>query len=268
MNSVNATQGLASSDLFLDHQGVHDGKNAGSAEIVALDVERLLEEPPHHCTTPPKSRGRPGRDQRVDLSTLQHLRQRAVRGREAHGDSHRLGGLEWNATGLFEPALHPFNVGRAHSVVVCQDAARPHRGGHLVLGYTDPFATKVLRAADARALVDEDARLSEEARRKNRDRDEVVGAATAAHYIPAQRELRCVELAVLSHAPEDFLHAQHDVGQVDALCPDPTVAEGLRHDHSGPRPRSSAAYPPPGAGNSTLIVSRGEHTSSAARQVL
>src|SRR5215475_7141054 len=92
---------------------MHDGKNNGSAEIVALDLERVLEESPHRTTTPPKCRGRPGRDQRVDLSTLQHLRQRAVRGREAQRDSRRLGGLEWSATGLLEPALHPFNVGRA-----------------------------------------------------------------------------------------------------------------------------------------------------------
>src|SRR5215472_15662336 len=46
--------------------------------------------------------------------------------------------------------------------------------------------------------------------------------------LTAQRELRGIELPVLSHAPEDLLHAQHDVSQVDALCPDPTVAERLR----------------------------------------
>src|SRR5262249_9716272 len=163
-----------------------------------------------------------------DLSTLQHLRQRAIRRREADLDSWRLDGLEWEPTGLLEPTLHPFNVGRAHPVIVCQDAARPHRGRHLVLGHADALATKVLRVATAGALVHEDARLPEEARRKNRDRDEVVGAPPPAHYIPTQRELRGVELPILSHAPEDLLHAQHDVSQVDALCPDPTVAERLR----------------------------------------
>src|SRR5262249_41436576 len=146
----------------------------------------LVEEPPHRRATPPKGRGRPGCDQRIDLSTLQHLRQRAVRRREAHLHSRRLGWLEWKATGLLEAALHPFNVGRAHPVVVCQDAARPHCSRHLILRDADALATKVLRAADARALVDEDARLPEEARRKNRDRDEVVGAPPAAHYITTQ----------------------------------------------------------------------------------
>jgi hypothetical protein len=58
--------------------------------------------------------------------------------------------------------------------------------------------------------------------------DEVVGTPPTPHYIPAERELRGVELPVLSHAPEDLLYAQHDVGQVDSLCPDPTVAERLR----------------------------------------
>src|SRR6185436_4505792 len=97
----------------------------------------------------------------------------------------------------------------------------------LVLGHADALTTKVLRAANSRTLMDEDARLSEEARWKNRDRDEVVGAAPAAHHITAEGKLRGVELPVLSHAPEDLLHAQHDVGQVDALCADPTVAERL-----------------------------------------
>src|SRR5215467_1432680 len=46
--------------------------------------------------------------------------------------------------------------------------------------------------------------------------------------LTAQRELRGIELPVLSHAPEDLLHAQHDVSQVDALCPDTTVAERFR----------------------------------------
>src|SRR5215831_928544 len=106
---------------------------------------------------------------------------------------------------------------RAHTAAVIWYSGTPTR-----------LPRRSFRAADARALVDEDARLPEKARRKNRDRDEVVGAPPAAHYIPAQRELRGVELPVLSHAPEDLLHAQHDIGQVDALCPDPTVAERLR----------------------------------------
>src|SRR6185295_1614783 len=196
-------------------------------EIIALDVERLLEQAPHGATTALKCRRRPRRDQRVDLSTLKHLRQRAVRGREAHGDSRRLRGLEWNPTVLLEPALDPFNIRGAHAVIVGQNAARPHRGRHLVLGYADAFASEVLRAAHPRSFVNEDARLPKEARRKNRDRDEVVGAAPAAHDISVERELRSIELPVLGHAPEDLLHAQHDVGQVDALGPDPTVAERL-----------------------------------------
>src|SRR5262249_12252625 len=106
---------------------------------------------------------------------------------------------------------------RAHTAAVIWYSGTPTR-----------LPRRSFRAADARALVDEDARLPKEARRKNRERDEVVGTPPAAHYIPAQRELRGVELPVLSHAPEDLLHAQHDVGQVDALGPNPTVAERLR----------------------------------------
>src|SRR5262252_5628575 len=106
---------------------------------------------------------------------------------------------------------------RAHTAAVIWYSGTPTR-----------LPRRSFRAADARALVDEDARLPEKARRKNRDRDEVGGAPPPAHYIPAQRELRGVELPILSHAPEDLLHAQHDVSQVDALCPDPTVAERLR----------------------------------------
>jgi len=166
--------------------------------------------------------GHRGRRMREIFSSIQPGLQ------EAFGTAQPVFIATCSGTGLLEAALHPFDVGRTHPVIVCQDAARPHRGCHLVLRYADPLATKVLRAAGARALVDEDARLPEEARGKNRDRDEVVGAPTAAHYIPAQRELRGVEFAVLSHAPEDFLHAQHDVGQVDALCTDPTVAERVR----------------------------------------
>ena len=33
---------------------------------------------------------------------------------------------------------------------------------------------------------------------------------------------------MLSHAPEDLFHAQHEIGQIDALCPDPTVTERVR----------------------------------------
>ena len=70
--------------------------------------------------------------------------------------------------------------------------------------------------------------MAKNARWKNRNGDEIVRAATAPDHIPAERKLRGVELAVLGHAPENLLDAQHDVGQVDTLCPDPTVAERLR----------------------------------------
>ena len=69
------------------------------------------------------------------------------------------------------PVKYSTLVGR-DAVVVLQDAADPHRRGHLVLGHADALADQVLRLADAALRRDEDARMAEEARREHRDRDE------------------------------------------------------------------------------------------------
>src|SRR5438876_1082162 len=86
-------------------------------------------------------------------------------------------------------------------------------------------ATQVLGLADASLVADEDGRVAEHLRGKRGDRYDRL-AATAPDGVGRERELARVELEEAAHAIEDFLGAQRQDVEVDALRANEPGLEG------------------------------------------
>ena len=220
---------------------MHDGEDAGAVEVVPLDLPGFLEQPAHPAIGRVEGGRRPGRDQRMDPAVREHPRQGPVRRGEAQPDAGGLHRLEREAPRVFQPSLDPFDVLGTDAVVVREGSASPHGRGHLVFGYADALTLEVLRRVDAGAAVNEDAGLPEEPRREHGNRHQVVGPASPAHHVASQRGLGHVELAILHHAPERFLHLQRQAVEPDAVGLYTSVPQGPRYGRSGRTPVSGSA---------------------------
>jgi hypothetical protein len=117
--------------------------------------------------------------QRVDLAIGQHPRQRLAGTDRPQMEALRQ--IELQLLVAPRLLLAPGVIGDAggiDAVLVGQDAANPHRRGHLVFRHADALAHQVLRALDPAFRRDEDATVAEQARREHRDRHERrIGAA-------------------------------------------------------------------------------------------
>src|SRR5581483_3285660 len=212
---------------LLDHDGVHDRKDARASVVVRLYRAIVREQAAHARGAAEKRLGHPRGEESVDRAGVEEGRERLVLGDalQAHVGRQAQGDL-LAAARMLLAAGQPVQVGRAHPVIVLQDAAQPDRRRHLVLGDADALALQVLRALDAGRHVDVRGRVPKGARGEDRNGDEGEVAARPAGHVAAERHLGHVELLVDEHAPEDLLRPlEGDDGEVDALGPYGAVAE-------------------------------------------
>ena len=117
--------------------------------------------------------------------------------------------------GRLFPTREPVHFLELHAVLVLQDATLPDGRGHLVLGDADPLACKVAGFLDAGAGMDVDPGMPEGAGGEHGNRHEPRGSLVLRHQVGPHGHLGGVEILVAQHAPEGFLHAERQVGQVD-----------------------------------------------------
>ncbi len=115
-----------------------------------------------------------------------------------------------------------------NAVVVGEDAADPHRGGHLVLGIADALADQIDRFANPAGGVHVDARMAEKSGRENRNGDKRGLGRGQRHDVRGQGHLGDIELPVPQHAEEGFFHRQRQVVQIDAIGLHALLEEGTR----------------------------------------
>src|ERR1700733_13617161 len=100
---------------------MHDGKDAGAAEIVAAGGDRVGEQPAD-VGVGAEAGGGTGGDDAVDLAAGQHCRQGGVGGGVLDSD---VGGQVQrgflDGAGLVQPGAHPGDVGCLDPVFVVQD---------------------------------------------------------------------------------------------------------------------------------------------------
>ena len=214
--------------LAPDHHRMHDGEDAGLAEIGALDLDIVLEQTLDAIRRAGERRGRACALQGIDLAGGQHLRQCLVRADVVHAKVRRQCQLEFflPARCFFAASVVIDAIG-LDAVLVGQNAAYPNRCGHLVLRHAHAFADQVFRLADTGLLRHENAGVPEKTRREHRDRHKRLGIAKARHGVGRQRHLGHIEFAVAQLAEKGFLHRQVEEIQVDALGLDAAVHQGM-----------------------------------------
>src|SRR5262249_47451921 len=151
-----------------DHDGMHDGKYAGLAEIVLFDLAVVFEQAPDLAAAGCKGRRHARRVQRIDLAVREHGRERLCRAIRLDPD----GGRKRESDLLGAPRLLQASgaVGDAvdrHGIVLGENSAYPDRRSHLVLGRPYPLAFEVAWRANAGVDVHVDARMPEKARWKD-----------------------------------------------------------------------------------------------------
>ena len=85
----------------------------------------------------------------------------------------------------------------------------------------DTLAAEVLRRANPAIGVNENARMAEEPRGENRDRDEGLRLLKQRQHVGRQRHFGGVELVVPKHAKEGFFDRQGKISEIDAVDADP-----------------------------------------------
>src|SRR5689334_8106298 len=216
-------------DAALDGDRVHYREDPRLAVVRLLDLHVDLELALHPPAAGMVGRGHARGVESVDLAVAQHRRERVGLADLRHLDARRQLDLELlGAVGLLLAALVVRLAVHRHAVLVLQDAADPHRCGHLVLGVADLAAHEVLRLLDLRLRVHVDARVAEEARREHRDRDEMPLVLEERDRVRRQRHLRHVELAVPQHAKEGLLDGHVEVREVDAVGLDAALEQAAR----------------------------------------
>src|SRR5882762_4841289 len=162
----------------------------------------------------------------VELAVGDHLRERLLGTDAPHLEFRRQ--IERDlffAAGLFLASGPVLAARGVDAVLVLQDSANPYGRGHLVLRHADSLAGELLRLADAARRADENARMPEKARWKERDGDEGRVLPHERHAIGGQRHLRRVELAVAQHPEKRLLDEEFVIDEVDALGTHAAVGE-------------------------------------------
>src|SRR5581483_9371797 len=118
-----------------------------------------------------------GAHHRVQRAPLEHVAEnRSVR---CLLDLH-VAGQAWregeDLRGGIESADEPVDLFGRHAVVVLQQATNPDGRGDGVVGYADPFPDQVLRSFDSAIRVDVDKAMAKQARREDRDADQVAAS--------------------------------------------------------------------------------------------
>ena len=210
--------------LLFHDQRVHDREDPGLLVIGELHATKVLEQP---CHARPECRRAPGTHVGVELARRHHVAEIPA-GRDGLppdvGRKRHVHLLHLRSLAPFEPE----KIFRRDTVLLFEHPADPHCGGHVVLRHAHTLADQIARLLDAGVSPNEDRRVAEAERRKDRNGDEGLAAASQ-HGVGGERELRDVELAEPGHAIEHLLRGErHDV-ELDAVGLDLA-----RPDRAGP----------------------------------
>ena len=215
--------GIALVDVAADHHRVHDRIDLGAPVIVLLELAVVRKQPRDLAGAAAERQRVVRRHHEIDLAALQQIAKLGAGRRLRQADVSRE--LAAKPVGA---ALHPFDVGGLHAVLVLQQPAHIDRRRHRIFRHAAALALEVLRRLDALLGVDEEVAVAEHARGKRRDRDERRRAAVHQRGVVRERHLGGVELLVLQHPPEDLRRLQRHVVEVDALRLDGAVPQRLR----------------------------------------
>src|SRR5436305_13096449 len=116
--------------VLANHQRVHDAKDPGAAEILALDGLEIVEEASHRVRPAQYGRRRDGRHEAIDLARLEHGVQRALGADMLALDACRWTGGDppmWGSGASYAAeGVGPRVVGNA--ILRAEDALRPQAG--------------------------------------------------------------------------------------------------------------------------------------------
>ena len=216
-------------DVAPDHHRVHDREDLRPAEVVALDRDVVLEQPPHRAG-PRRERRRRARGVSASISPSASICASVCVG-PIRVDADRRRQVELDllvAPRLLDAAGEVLDARRIDAVLVLQDAADPDRRRHLVFGHADALAGEVL---GSRMPLFAETKMHEW--RKIRDGKTGIamnGAIVAPqrHRVRRQRHLGHVEFAVPQHAEERLLDVELEILEVDAVGPHAAVGERAR----------------------------------------
>src|SRR3984893_1925078 len=164
--------------------------------------------------------GRPGKS-RLDFSRLHHALERFALRRVHHIRRQ----LERRDVLLIVD--HPRHLCGVEFVLIDEDAARPHPGGHRISAYSDLFAFQVLGHLDACIGTHHEAAVMKAAHQKDRQGNER-SAERARDHVSRGCHLADVELHIPDHTPE-CPDNRHDLDEVrlNACDGNRPVLEGL-----------------------------------------
>src|SRR3954471_20416622 len=105
----------------------------------------------------------------------------------------------------FFGSLHiPVDVERSDAKLMLQSPTAPQGRRLLIFRYSDFLAFQILRLFDSPVGADQDARMEEASRGKNRNGDESLIAMGQSHQQRRARHFRNVEFAEVQLTPEHF----------------------------------------------------------------
>ncbi len=214
-----------------DH--VHHREDAGLLVVGLLDLA-VIREQARHVRRAAERRGPARRHQRVDLAGLQHRGERLALGYLLQLDAGRQIERDLlDAPRFFQAAVAPAHRRGRHAVFVLEDAADPHRRGHLKFRHADHLALQIGGRADALRRVDVDAGVPEHAAHEHRHRAVLQRRAAVARErhgaaIGAERQFAGVELREFQRAEERLLHGQRKIIHVAAFDLHAPVHDGAR----------------------------------------
>src|SRR5262249_32117558 len=150
------------------------------------------------------------REQRVELTRLEHLLQRLRAGEKIELDvAWKIERDQRRLDEAVEPAHEPVHVLRPDAVVVLQHAAHEDEAGRAPLPSAGAFALKMLGRGNAGAGAHGDAEMTELLRERARHRHEWARAAASERRVGRERKLGDLKLLVAQHALEGLARAQN-----------------------------------------------------------
>ena len=196
---------------------MHDREDAGALEVVLAGGDRIGKQHADIGRAPAREGRHPRRDEGVDLTPLQQLRNGGALGRIFHPHAGRqLDGDLLRPAGILDAAAHPGHVGRLHAVVVLQHDAGPDAGGELIFRQPDALALEVGRRLDA-VGAHPDRIVPERPRHEGRHADIGTVPCRGLHRRARHRQFADVEILAAEGAEEDLLGRQRHEHRIDAV---------------------------------------------------
>ncbi len=189
---------------------MHDGKDPGAGEIIALRGFVIGEQPRDRLIFA-EAAGRLIVDEQVELACRKHVGEETPRADDLHVETagkfrHR----DILALGMIDVADTPMQIARPHAVLVLEHAARDERGRVGIFAHPGAPSAQILRPRDAAIGPYVDRGVAEDARGEDRDADIGAGAARGIGDVAAERQLGDVEIGAGEGAGEHLLMRRGD----------------------------------------------------------